>query len=133
MLGLISYLGVSRAKLGHVTVVTIFDDPQAVVPVLTRGQRLRIARENAGFEQGEFAELIGISRNTVSNYENGRKEVRRTTVVTWAKATKVPFSWLMGEDYEGPGTGKPAPKDRPDLYTATDLNCEPAVILPHAA
>ena len=37
----------------------------------TMGDRLRKAREAAGFDQVDLAELIGVSRTTVSNHEVG--------------------------------------------------------------
>jgi transcriptional regulator with XRE-family HTH domain len=79
------------------TDLTRLDDPEGTIPVLTRAQRLRIARENAGMEQGDLSSLIGVSRVTISNYEQGRA-VRRPVMMAWAKATGVKFSWLMAED-----------------------------------
>ena len=77
--------------------LTSLDDPTGTVPVLTRAQRLRIARENAGMEQADLAAVIGVSRMTISSYEHG-KNVRRPVMMAWAKATGVKFSWLMAED-----------------------------------
>ena len=37
----------------------------------TLGNRLREAREAAGWTQGELAERIGVSRKTVNTVENG--------------------------------------------------------------
>ena len=34
------------------------------------GARLRIARETAGYSQSQVAEKIGVTKETVSNYEN---------------------------------------------------------------
>lgn len=67
----------------------------ALVPEWTKSDRLRKARESAGLEQGELAEMAGLSRTGVSNAETGRTEPRKSTVMLWALATGVSFEWLM--------------------------------------
>jgi transcriptional regulator with XRE-family HTH domain len=37
---------------------------------LTFGQRLRYAREQAGLKQSDLAEMLGIARSTIANWEN---------------------------------------------------------------
>jgi DNA-binding XRE family transcriptional regulator len=66
-----------------------------IPPVLLR-HRLRIAREYAGYEQDELAELIGVSRNTIGNAEVGRVKPRRITLRAWAFHCEVPLSWIEG-------------------------------------
>jgi len=65
------------------------------VPPIEVRHRLRIAREYAGLEQNELAELIGVSRNTVGNAESGRGKPRQITLNAWALVTGVPVTWLM--------------------------------------
>lgn len=72
---------------------TAFDRGE-VPPIETR-HRLRIAREYAGLEQIELAELIGVSRSTVGNAEKGRVRPRKIVVNAWAMACGVPASWLV--------------------------------------
>lgn len=76
-----------------------------VCPQITMRHRLRIAREFAGLEQTELAELMGTTRSTVSNAETGKVEPQRTTVNAWALACGVPASWIR--------TGQ-SPGDHPD-------------------
>lgn len=96
-------------KLGHMTT-----QPTAGhVPSWTIGDRLRKAREDAGFDQRELAEKIGVSRNSVSNYEVGVVPNPRPIVLNaWSMATGVPVSWLRGEHPDNgprtPGTVEPA-------------------------
>ena len=78
-----------------------------VVPEWTLGDRLRKARERTGLGQKEFAEQLGVSRNTVSNAENGSVDVRRITVNAWSVATDVSIDWLMT------GEGSSTPPDGP--------------------
>ncbi len=68
------------------------------IPQFTRGDRFRKAREKLGMEQGAFAEHIGVSRGTVSNYERDASPARRVVASAWALATDVPLEWLLDAD-----------------------------------
>lgn len=68
------------------------------IPPIELRHRLRIAREAAGLEQSELAELIGAGRNTVSRTESGKSEPRRLLINAWALCTGVPVSWLLTGD-----------------------------------
>ena len=46
------------------------------IPEIMLRHRLRIAREHIGLEQGELAERMGVSRNTISAAEKGKNEPR---------------------------------------------------------
>lgn len=48
---------------------------------LTAGQRIRQAREAAGYNQGEFAKLVGCKRNTLSEIENGESKLPSAVVL----------------------------------------------------
>lgn len=72
---------------------------QGVCPEVQIRHRLRIAREHAGYDQGQLADLVGVSRNTISNAETGAVEPRRIIVNAWALACGVPVDWII--------TGKP--------------------------
>jgi transcriptional regulator with XRE-family HTH domain len=56
--------------------------------------RLRIAREQSGLGQREFAQASGISRSSVANYENGNTRPRRPQLIAWAMATGFSLEWL---------------------------------------
>lgn len=66
--------------------------------------RLRIAREQAGYDQAEFAAVTGLSRGTVSNYERGTTAPRRPALLAWALATGFDRNWLESGENVGPGT-----------------------------
>lgn len=78
---------------------------RGVIPVLTTGQRLVVAREYADLTQGELAERLGVSTATVQRAETGRTEPKRRTFMAWAMATGVDRQWL---EY---GTEQSSPPD----------------------
>lgn len=65
------------------------------VPEIQVRHRLRIAREYAGLEQEQLADMIGVSRTTISNAEKGRGAPRKITLNAWALACGVPVSWII--------------------------------------
>jgi transcriptional regulator with XRE-family HTH domain len=67
----------------------------ARVPQFTMADRLRKAREVAGLGQDELARELGVSRNTVGNYEAERVQPRRAVLMAWAMRTQVPLAWLL--------------------------------------
>ena len=78
------------------------------VPEILVRHRLRIARESAGLEQSELAEMIGISRGTVSNTEIGRSAPRRIVVNAWALACGVPVGWILTGEETPPRPDEPS-------------------------
>ena len=80
------------------------------VPTFDLSDRLRKARESAGFDQVQLSEQIGISRTSISAAERGSTKPRKAVLIAWAFATRVPFEWLMTgstnnetPDPDGPG------------------------------
>lgn len=83
-----------------------------VIPQWTVGDRLRKARELTGLERGDFAGEIGISRNTVTNYEHDKVEHRVVVLRSWALRCGVSQHWLEtgeGEPSGPSGDGEPLP------------------------
>lgn len=76
-----------------------------IVPTWELQDRLARARRHAGLEQGELAELAGVSRKSVSNWELGRTVPRRAAIIAIAYATGVSVEWL--EYGETPGGNEP--------------------------
>jgi transcriptional regulator with XRE-family HTH domain len=74
--------------------------------------RLRKAREHIGAGPSAFAELTGISRGTIGNYENPAYHTRKGYIVSqWAMATGVSVEWLQNgveAPAPNPGPGKPS-------------------------
>ncbi len=56
---------------------------------------LRAARKNAGFNQKEFAEHLGIAQHTLSEYERGARDLRLSTMVKLADGVDKPLWFLL--------------------------------------
>lgn len=91
-----------------------------VIPEFELTDRLRRAREFAGMGQVELADALEISRNSIGNYENGRRVPTRPYLLAWADVTGVDAVWLE--------TGK-APTDavEADSSRLSDLNRRPVL------
>jgi transcriptional regulator with XRE-family HTH domain len=76
-------------------VTTQVPTQRANVPTFDQADRLAKARKFAGLDQGQLADAIGISRNSVSNYEAGKTTPRIIVLRAWAMATGVPVEWLL--------------------------------------
>ena len=68
------------------------------VPPVEQRHKLQIAREHAEIARVDLARDLGVSRNTVTNYETGKVTPRRPVVIAWALRTGVSVSWLLGTD-----------------------------------
>lgn len=80
-----------RARLDGMTLLT----PTATfIPQWTMADRLRKAREQTGLDQTEFADRLGITRQSVGNYESGRRTPRPLYLRAWSEATGVPACWI---------------------------------------
>jgi transcriptional regulator with XRE-family HTH domain len=100
------------------------------IPQWTTGDRLRKAREQTGLGRSDFADELGVSRNTVMNYESGRTQRHARIVLrAWALRTGVPFEWLRTGDAP-PG---PIIPGGPGGQNSTVVTPAPAVPLPIAA
>src|SRR5437764_5430815 len=61
------------------------------------GKQLRLAREAAGFTQSEVAEMLGVSRPTVSQIEGGKVRVDSLTLRQLATFYRRPVDSFFGE------------------------------------
>lgn len=70
-------------------------DPNAgIVPEFGKGDRLRKARELTGLGIRDFADLLGVSHQTITNAEKGHREVRQITLNAWAFHSGISAQWL---------------------------------------
>lgn len=62
------------------------------------GKKIREIREENNLTMKELAEQIGLSEGTLSRYENGIMEPKRTTIKVIAELFSVNPAWLVGYD-----------------------------------
>lgn len=63
-------------------------------------ERLWYSREKAGMTQQEMADLLGISKRSVQNYESGVGHPKPNRLVLWANACDFDYAWLAGNFYD---------------------------------
>jgi transcriptional regulator with XRE-family HTH domain len=62
--------------------------------------RLRELRLLKGLKQSELAQLLGVSANTVSGWENGYNEMDYNTLKTASQIFDVSIDYLIENDYD---------------------------------
>ncbi|WP_083777907.1 helix-turn-helix domain-containing protein [Segniliparus rotundus] len=87
------------------------------IPEINLPQRLRLAREYAGLNQGELAEHIGVSIRSVNNSEAGKSVPRPVLLKAWALATGVRLSWIETGSTPASPDGPDSPNNGADVYT----------------
>ena len=93
----------SVAKLAERCNVSRMSDEQ---PFAALGARLKLARETRKMSIGELAELIGVKRQTVSFWENGKTEPGAAKLYAASKHLGASVEWFITG--EGGGTGRAA-------------------------
>ena len=63
---------------------------------------MRLAREHRGLDTKDFADEIGVSRQSVMAYERGAQNARPVVMRMWAMATGVDLHWLETGDENTP-------------------------------
>lgn len=102
-----------HATLAHMS--THQAPAEVTVPRFHAGDRLWKARERTGLDQSAFAQLLGISRGSVSNYERSTTPPKPIVLKAWAEATGVPLEWLaFGEEPVDSTPPPPGPGARAD-------------------
>lgn len=90
------------------------------IPRFEIRHRVRLAREYAGLQQAELAELTGMARSGIAAIEAGKNRPRRSSINLIALATGVSREWLETGNTpagDGPGGGSEC--------AIRDLNPEP--------
>lgn len=62
------------------------------------GDNIKRLRKNKGLKQQEIAELLGVKRNTYSDWENGKTEPSFESLVKLVDLFEVSLDWLFGRD-----------------------------------
>ena len=69
------------------------------------GERLRIARERAGFSGESAAEILHLDRSTLNRYENGKR------IPSEAQVRVMALTYSTSEEYLYDETDDPSPKE----------------------
>jgi transcriptional regulator with XRE-family HTH domain len=107
--------------------------PEGRIPAWDLSDRLGKALRDSGIGVSAMADQLGISRETIGRWINGRGKPRRGSIVAWAAITGVDFRWLeTGEAQEAPAS-RPTPPDpglprldsnqQPSGYASALLRC----------
>lgn len=75
----------------------------------TFGDRLAVAREQAGMTQAQLARRLGVKSATMRAWEDDMSEPRANKLTMLAGMLNVSVVWLLTG--EGPGVSTPAPED----------------------
>jgi len=67
-----------------------------VIPQWDLADRMRKALRTSDVGVQEMATYLGVARNTVSTWINGRISPSRQTLRLWALRCGVPYEWLVG-------------------------------------
>lgn len=83
-------------------------------PAWTLSDRMWKARKDAGLSPAEIADMIGISRKSVWNYESGATKPLRPILRAWAEVTGTYVEWLEGGEapFQDSGVTDTAPVNR---------------------
>ena len=76
---------------------------------MTIGKRIKQAREAVRLTQQEVADAVGVSRNSVAQWEIGASRPAQERLVPLTKTLNVELGWLMADD--GSGTRKTGAQD----------------------
>jgi len=98
-------------KISHMGASMNVGNDVGAVPQWELQDRIQRARRYAGLEQGQLAELAGVSRKSVSNWEIGKTVPRRSALIAIAFATGVNLYWL--ETGESPYPPEPVKDAKP--------------------
>lgn len=66
-------------------------------PEIQLGERLRQARELAGFAQGEAAQALGVTSAALSQYEGGKRRIEALTLDRIARLYGVPITYFFSD------------------------------------
>ncbi|GHV41313.1 hypothetical protein FACS189490_07960 [Clostridia bacterium] len=73
-------------------------------------ERLKIARESAGYTQRQIEAETGIGQSQIASYETGRTEPNANTLGTLAQFYNVSIDWLFGLVLNTTVTPTPTPR-----------------------
>jgi DNA-binding XRE family transcriptional regulator len=92
-------------------------------PRQTLQGRLRAARIFASIEQADMAQQLGVARQTVSAWENGRTDMPATMLIRWSETTRISLDWIAWGTVRPEGFEPPAYCSVADDYAKWSMPC----------
>jgi transcriptional regulator with XRE-family HTH domain len=92
-------------------------EPAGDVPEWDLADRMRKALRVAGIGPQEMADYLGVSRQSVGNWINGRVEPSLQTLRLWSIRTGVPLEWVLERELI------PTPALQFKIRPSTTLTC----------
>lgn len=92
------------------------------IPVFSLGERITKARRDMRMSQQQLADLVGVDRKTIGNWESNRVHVRYGDLMMLASTMDVSLEWLAGEQYRPSASGAVVAAAGPDTRQATPVN-----------
>ncbi len=93
--------------------------PPQASPEWDVADRMRKALRQARVGPQEMADYLGVSRQSVGNWINGRIEPSVQTLRLWAMRTGVPFEWLAGDQFPRRAWSRKVPITTPSEHSVT--------------
>lgn len=81
-------------------------EPRLTYHEWTVGDRLRAARESVTSDRKRFAEMIGVSPDTIRNYERGYSQPKPPVLIAWCMATGFSRDWIISGRVPAPDGGE---------------------------
>ena len=72
-----------------------------MIPEWDLGDRMRKSLRHADLEFQQMADYLGVSRNSISNWINGKTRPNQPALRLWAMRTGVPYEWLREGQAQG--------------------------------
>lgn len=86
-------------------------------------ERLKLLREALNLSQDEFGKRIGSARNTIANYELGRRNPSNAVILSICRTFHVNYYWLVdGEGEMFTGTPQSVVDEIADDYNLDDID-----------
>jgi transcriptional regulator with XRE-family HTH domain len=85
------------------------------------GARIAALRKQQGITQVQLAETLGVSQQTITAYEVGRRRIQVSALPVIAQALGVAVEELLGDERKAAGKRGPAPKLQQQMARITQL------------
>lgn len=100
----------------------------ARVPTFSLGERIRKVRADLGLSQQQFADMLGVHRKTLNNWETGKHKPSYGDLMLMANTADVSLKWLAGEQFRPPIDGSTSAADNDQRTRPDTREYRPSVL-----